>query len=271
MKVQPLDLNELVRQTVDLTRPKWEMPRQANGAIIEVDIHTEATAWVSGGPAELREVLTNLIFNAVDAMPDGGTLTIRTWNSPQQGDKESGRQDDKVTGRQGDKVTGRQGDKARLSQTDKENESDTVSSCHLVTLSPCHPVTSSSPCLVFFSVEDTGIGISEEVRRAPVRAVLHDQGGARQRPGAERRLRHHLTPRRQDKRPLPGRSRLDIHRMPARAPPAKTRRQGDRETGRQGDRETGCGGLCSLSPCLLVSLSGTGGSGITGRLAHSGH
>jgi CheY-like chemotaxis protein len=31
-----------------------------------------------GSEVELRDALTNLIFNAVDAMPDGGTLTLRT-------------------------------------------------------------------------------------------------------------------------------------------------------------------------------------------------
>jgi signal transduction histidine kinase len=35
-----------------------------------------------GNPAELREMMTNLIFNAVDAMPSGGTLTLRTLESP---------------------------------------------------------------------------------------------------------------------------------------------------------------------------------------------
>jgi signal transduction histidine kinase/CheY-like chemotaxis protein len=76
--VQLLDLNALVRQTVELTRHRWEGANPARENGIEVEIGTEATAWVSGSAAELREVLTNLIFNAVDAMPNGGRLTIRT-------------------------------------------------------------------------------------------------------------------------------------------------------------------------------------------------
>src|SRR5207248_11353687 len=43
--------------------------------------HTEATARVSRSGDELREVLTNLVFNAVDAMPLGGTLVVRAWST----------------------------------------------------------------------------------------------------------------------------------------------------------------------------------------------
>src|SRR5207253_365902 len=51
-------------------------------APITVEQYTEATARVSGSNAELREVLTNLVFNAVDAMPLGGSLVVRTWSTP---------------------------------------------------------------------------------------------------------------------------------------------------------------------------------------------
>jgi signal transduction histidine kinase len=81
LAVQALDVNDLVRQTVELTRPKWDRVPHAHGNPIAVEVHTEATSWVVGSAAELREVLTNLVFNAVDAMPQGGHLTLRTWST----------------------------------------------------------------------------------------------------------------------------------------------------------------------------------------------
>jgi CheY-like chemotaxis protein/anti-sigma regulatory factor (Ser/Thr protein kinase) len=64
---------------ISLTRVRWsDMPLQ-NGIVIE--LHTEFAAKlppVLGVESEIREALTNLIFNAVDAMPAGGTLTLRT-------------------------------------------------------------------------------------------------------------------------------------------------------------------------------------------------
>ena len=74
----PLDLNKLVEQTVHLTRPRWDTQAAGRGVTIRVAMSCQEIPPVAGLSAELRELLTNLIFNAVDAMPSGGTITIRT-------------------------------------------------------------------------------------------------------------------------------------------------------------------------------------------------
>jgi signal transduction histidine kinase len=78
---QPLNINDLLRQIVELTRHKWEGLGRTAKTAIRVQVELAATAQVSGCEAELREVLTNLVFNAVDAMPEGGTLTVRSWST----------------------------------------------------------------------------------------------------------------------------------------------------------------------------------------------
>ena len=77
--LQPVDLNEMVKQVVDLTRARWfDMP-QERGLLIEVRTELAANLPnVAGLASEIREALTNLVFNAVDAMPSGGTMTLRT-------------------------------------------------------------------------------------------------------------------------------------------------------------------------------------------------
>jgi signal transduction histidine kinase/ActR/RegA family two-component response regulator/HAMP domain-containing protein len=75
----PVNLNNLVTQVLDLTRVRWTDMAQENG--ISIDQRTELAPTlpaIFGVEGEIREALTNLIFNAVDAMPQGGTLTIRT-------------------------------------------------------------------------------------------------------------------------------------------------------------------------------------------------
>jgi PAS domain S-box-containing protein len=74
----PVDLNQLVAQAISLAQPKWKDQPQARGITIGIKADLQATPLVTGNEAELREVLINLIFNAVDAMPDGGMITIRT-------------------------------------------------------------------------------------------------------------------------------------------------------------------------------------------------
>lgn len=75
----PVDLNLLVPQVIDLTRARWSDMAQRRGAVIEVrcDLAPDLPA-ILGIEGELRDALTNLIFNAVDAMPTGGQLAVRT-------------------------------------------------------------------------------------------------------------------------------------------------------------------------------------------------
>jgi len=79
----PVDLNDVVDRVISLTSPKWKGRSLADGVQIEIVSHLTNTPPVAGNAAELREVLTNLVFNAVDAMPKGGTITLATC---QQGD-----------------------------------------------------------------------------------------------------------------------------------------------------------------------------------------
>ncbi|HEU5318571.1 MAG TPA: ATP-binding protein, partial [Chloroflexota bacterium] len=73
-----VDLPAMVRQAVQLTEPRWRSQAQSGGATIRVETDLDDVPPVAGDERELREALTNLIFNAVDAMPNGGTLTLRT-------------------------------------------------------------------------------------------------------------------------------------------------------------------------------------------------
>ncbi len=74
----PVNLSEMAQSAVSLTAPKWKGRSRADGVQIEVISELAEVPPVAGNGAELREVLTNLIFNAVDAMPEGGAITVRT-------------------------------------------------------------------------------------------------------------------------------------------------------------------------------------------------
>jgi len=75
---RPLSLNQMVEQAVALTRPRWRDEALGSGRTILVEADMRPIPKILGSESELRELLTNLIFNAVDAMPEGGTLTLGT-------------------------------------------------------------------------------------------------------------------------------------------------------------------------------------------------
>jgi signal transduction histidine kinase len=73
-----VNLNILVEQAVSLTMPRWSNQALASGIRILVKMDLVEIPLIAGNPAELRELLINLIFNSVDALPNGGEIRIQT-------------------------------------------------------------------------------------------------------------------------------------------------------------------------------------------------
>lgn len=79
LTLSPVQINTLVQQVADLTRARWSDMPQRQGVVIELRTELEQDPpAILGIESEIREALINLIFNAVDAMPRGGVLTLRT-------------------------------------------------------------------------------------------------------------------------------------------------------------------------------------------------
>ncbi len=72
----PLNLGTLVLEAVEIARPRWRDEAQRRGKPIDVRVEVAEVPRVLGHAADIREALTNLIFNAVDAMPQGGNLVF---------------------------------------------------------------------------------------------------------------------------------------------------------------------------------------------------
>ena len=74
-----VDLNALVQQVIDLTRARWSDQPQRSGIIIELKAElASGLPEIQGADNEIRDAITNLIFNAVDASPKGGVIVVRS-------------------------------------------------------------------------------------------------------------------------------------------------------------------------------------------------
>jgi len=79
LTLSPVCLNRVIQQVADLSRARWNDMPQQRGVVIQMKMDLAAELpTIMGAESEIREALVNLVFNAVDAMQSGGTLSLRT-------------------------------------------------------------------------------------------------------------------------------------------------------------------------------------------------
>lgn len=75
----PMDIPLILKDAIEITRPKWKDAAHERGIFIDIVTQFEDVPRAVGNVSELREVITNLIFNAVEAMPEGGRIVLKTF------------------------------------------------------------------------------------------------------------------------------------------------------------------------------------------------
>jgi CheY-like chemotaxis protein len=74
-----VDVNQILEQVVDLTRARWSNMALEKGIVIRVQTElSRDLPPVLGAENEVRDAVTNLLLNSVDALPEGGNITLRT-------------------------------------------------------------------------------------------------------------------------------------------------------------------------------------------------
>jgi len=79
-----VNVTHLVKSTLQMAEPRLAERWERNGVEINVGVDLSMVGSVRGDSAELREALINIIFNAVDAMPDGGKINLKGWREDNQ-------------------------------------------------------------------------------------------------------------------------------------------------------------------------------------------
>jgi len=78
---EQFNLDEIVEGALDLTKNKWKDEAQRKGSPVSVSFKNRSGAKITGDSSEIRAVLVNLLLNAIDAMPEGGEITVETIGS----------------------------------------------------------------------------------------------------------------------------------------------------------------------------------------------
>lgn len=78
VEFRPLHTNALVEEVLDLTRPRWQDEAESRGVRYDIRWEPGDPPPMDGSPGDLRAALVAILFNALEAMPDGGPITIRT-------------------------------------------------------------------------------------------------------------------------------------------------------------------------------------------------
>lgn len=139
--LKSLDLRPVVAEALAITRPQWEDEAQRRGLVITVQVRLDDCPPILGQAPEIREVLTNVILNAVDAMPHGGTLTLTATQVRRSESTEAGERGDRGQG----------------------------------TLQIPNPLAPQQ--FVEVSVADTGIGMTEAIRQRVFEPFFTTKGG----------------------------------------------------------------------------------------------
>ena len=79
-----VSIDQILMDASEITRPRWKNCAEASNIHISLDLQIGSNAMVMGDDAELREVLVNMVFNAIEAMPEGGTLTLSSRTEGEQ-------------------------------------------------------------------------------------------------------------------------------------------------------------------------------------------
>lgn len=78
------NVNDVIRDAAKMTNPQWQSEAEARGITIEMALRPNAAhSIVNGEETELQEILINLIINSIDAMPEGGRITISSEDTPE--------------------------------------------------------------------------------------------------------------------------------------------------------------------------------------------